>query len=292
MRLLVTGAAGFMGSDFVRLVLSKGEHEVVVLDVLTYAGNIRKLRLVWEDSASHFMRGDICDSDIIHSAVVGSDAVIHFAAESDVDREFVQTNVEGTRVLLAHARDAEVYRFILILTDEVYRELQWRDPAEESTRYGARLIPQREENAPKFFTEESGSAPRSPFGASKAAADHFSIAYYHTHGLPVIVTRSSNNYGSCQHWEKLIPRVVGHALAGEQVPVFREGKNVRDWLYVRDHSRGVLAALERGMPGVAYNLGGLSEKTNKQVVGAILSHLGLSEDWIELVEDRPGHDRR
>lgn len=298
MRLLVTGAAGFMGSDFVRLVLSRGEHEVVVLDALTYAGNVRNLSPVWEDPAFRFIRGDVCDPDVVRSAIDGSDAVIHFAAESDVgrsiggDRAFVQTNVEGTRVLLSHASDAEVYRFILISTDEVYGQLQWRDPSEEPTRMAVDRFRSGEENAPKFFTEESGFAPRSPYAASKAAVDHFSMAYYHTHGLPVIVTRSSNNYGPRQHPEKLIPRAVGHALAGEQVPVFGDGRNVRDWLYVRDHSRGVLAALERGTPGVAYNLGGLSEKTNMQVVGAILSRLGLSDDRIELVEDRPGHDRR
>ena len=209
-----------MGSDFVRLVLQEHAHEVVVLDSLTYAGNLQNLAPVREHSGFRFVEGDICDTDVVRSALAGSEVVVHFAAESHVDRSihgdrpFVQTNVEGTRVLLSEARKSGVSRFILISTDEVYGQLEWRDPSTEPTSHAVRRFRDGEPKAPRFFTEESRFEPRSPYAASKAAADHLCMAYYHTHGLPVIVTRSSNNYGPYQHREKLIPRAIGHALAG------------------------------------------------------------------------------
>jgi len=297
-KLLVTGAAGFMGSDFVRLTLEEGRHKVVVLDALTYAGNLQNLAPVAEHPNFRFIRGDVCSADAVRSALEDSEAVVHFAAESHVDRSihgdrpFIQTNVEGTRVLLSEARKAEVSRFMLISTDEVYGQLEWRDPSAETSAQAVRRFRDGEADAPGFFTEESSFAPRSPYAASKAAADHLGMAYYHTHALPVIVTRSSNNYGPYQHPEKLIPRAIHHALTGAPIPLYGDGQNVRDWLHVRDHSRGVLAALDRGVPGAAYNLGGLSERTNVQVVGAILTQMGLPDDRVQQVSDRPGHDRR
>ena len=287
-----------MGSDFVRLVMRTGEYDVVGLDSLTYAANLKSLSDVWGNHAFRFVQGDICDRDTVSSALEGADAVVHFAAESGVDRsiasdeEFVRTNVEGTRLLLSQALAASVSRFVMISTDEVYGELPWRDPAEEPTAMALSRFRIGDPGAPSFFTEETRFAPRSPYAASKAAADHLSMAYHHTHGLPVVVTRSSNNYGPGQHSEKLIPRAITLASAGKPVPVYGDGLHVRDWLHVRDHSRGVLAALKLGEPGTAYNLGGMSERTNLQIVLSILSELGLAEQRVEFVEDRLGHDRR
>jgi dTDP-glucose 4,6-dehydratase len=228
--------------------------------------------------------------------MAGCDAVVHFAAESHVDRSiagdipFVRTNVEGTRTLLAEARRAGVQRFVQISTDEVYGELPWRDPEAEPSPTA--LLRFHRTGAPPFFTEESPVAPRSPYAATKAGAEHLAAAYFHTFGVPVVVTRSSNNFGPGQHREKLIPLMIRHALEGLSLPVYGDGQNIRDWLFVRDHSLGVLAALEDGIPGQIYNLGALSERTNLQVVQAILAELGRGVEAIEFVEDRPGHDRR
>jgi len=295
-RVLVTGGAGFMGSDFVRLLLEQGEGEVLVLDALTYAGNLRNLEVVSGNPRFRFLQGDICDPQAVEGAMAGCTAVVHFAAETHVDRSiegdapFIRTNVEGTRVLLARARATGLLRFVQISTDEVYGELPWRDPLLEPTAQALERF--REGGEPPFFTEASPFAPRSPYAASKAAADQLALAYFHTHGLPVIVTRSSNNYGPGQFPEKLIPLMIRQALAGRPLPVYGDGRNVRDWLHVRDHSRGVLAALNRGVPGEAYNLGGGEERTNLQVVRALLAHLGRGEEGITFVVDRPGHDRR
>ncbi len=298
MKLLITGGAGFMGSDFVRLVLEEAGHQVVVLDALTYAGNLENLEPVQGSPRFRFARGDVCDPEAVGGPMIGVDAVVHFTAETHVDRsikrdvEFVRTNVEGTRVLLAAALDAGVSRFLFVSTDEVYGQLPWRDPAAEPTPTALARFRSGDASAPRFFTEESPLRPRSPYSASKAAADHLAIAYYHTHGLPVVVTRSSNNYGPCQFPEKLVPVMIRCALVGQPLPVYGDGRNVRDWLFVRDHSRGILAALEKGRPGEAYNLGGVSERTNVQVVHAILNELGRSADAIKFVPDRPGHDLR
>ncbi|MSR22640.1 MAG: dTDP-glucose 4,6-dehydratase [Gemmatimonadetes bacterium] len=298
MKLLVTGGAGFMGSDFVRLALEGGSHEVVVLDALTYAGNLRNLQAVDSDARFHFVHGDICDQEVAGGAMAGCDAVVHFAAETHVDRsirgdrEFVRTNVEGTRVLLSAALEAGIERFLFVSTDEVYGQLPWRDPGTESTPAALARFRAGNEDFPTFFTEESPFRPRSPYAATKAAADHLALAYHHTHGLPVVVTRASNNYGPYQFPEKLIPLMIRQAIEGGELPVYGDGRNVRDWLFVRDHSRGVLGALERGEPGEAYNLGGLSERTNLEVVRGIVRELGVGEGRIRFIPDRPGHDAR
>jgi len=296
MKLLVTGAAGFMGSDFVRMLFDREGFEVTVLDALTYAGNLENLRQVESLSGYHFIHGDICDAEIVAGAMEGCDAVVHFAAESHVDRSiagdapFVRTNVEGTRTLLSQARRVGIDRFLQISTDEVYGELPWRDPEAEPSP--SALLRFHRTGAPPFFREDSPVSPRSPYSASKAGAEHLALAYFHTHSLPVVVTRSSNNYGPGQNGEKMIPLMIRHALEGLPLPVYGDGQNVRDWLFVRDHSLGVLAALEDGVPGEVYNLGGLSERTNLQVVRAILADLGRGEELINYVTDRPGHDRR
>jgi dTDP-glucose 4,6-dehydratase len=317
MRLLVTGGAGFMGSDFIRFVLGEGPGRagsgagaqggsgpgaavthVINLDALTYAGNPRNVQAVADDPRYRFVRGDICDPALVEELVAEVDAVVHFAAESHVDRSiqgdavFVRTNVEGTRTLLAAARWAGVKRFVHVSTDEVYGHLPWRDPVAEPTERALERFRAGEEGASPFFTEKTPLGPRSPYSASKAASDLLALAYHRTWGLPVVVTRASNNYGPCQYPEKLIPLMVTRAMAGKPLPVYGDGLYVRDWLHVRDHSRGVWAALERGGEGEVYNLGGLSERTNLQVVRGILRALGKDQDLIESAEDRPGHDRR
>lgn len=296
MKVLVTGGAGFMGSDFVRLLFDREGYEVTVLDALTYAGNRDNLRSVEGLPGYHFIHGNICDPEVVAEAMAGCEAVVHFAAESHVDRSiagdipFVRTNVEGTRNLLAEARRVGIGRFLQISTDEVYGELPWRDP--ESEPSPSALLRFHRTGAPPFFTEESPLAPRSPYAATKAGAEHLASAYFITHGVPVIVTRSSNNFGPGQNREKLIPLMIRRALEGGALPLYGDGLNIRDWLFVHDHSLGVLAALEDGIPGEVYNLGALSERTNLHVVRAILAELGKGEDAIEFVEDRPGHDRR
>lgn len=299
MNLLVTGAAGFMGSDFVRVALERDEvRALTVLDALTYAGRRENLAEVESDPRYRFLKGDVCDARAVREAMAGCDAVIHFAAETHVDRSidadqvFVQTNVEGTRTLLAAAREQGVERMVHISTDEVYGHLPWRDAEAESTDLALERFRAGDPGASPFFTEESQIQPRSPYSASKAGADHLAVAYHATHGLPVVVTRASNNYGPRQFPEKLIPLLTTRGLQGETLPVYGDGLNVRDWLHVRDHSLGVWAALTRGRPGEVYNLGGRCERTNLQVVRGLLDALGLPESRIEFVADRPGHDRR
>lgn len=299
MKLLVTGAAGFMGSDFVHFALGEdGVRSLTVLDALTYAGRRENLAGVEGDPRFRFVHGDVADPATVRDAMAGCDTVVHFAAETHVDRSidadqvFIRTNVEGTRALLAAAREAGVRRFVLISTDEVYGHLEWRDPAAEPTDGALARFRSGDPEAPEFFTERSPIRPRSPYSASKAGADHLALAYHATHGLPVVVTRASNNYGARQFPEKLIPLLTTRALAGETLPVYGDGLNVRDWLHVRDHSMGVWGALHRGRSGEVYNLGGRSERTNLQVVRGILAALDLPESRIEFVPDRPGHDRR
>jgi dTDP-glucose 4,6-dehydratase len=285
-RLLVTGGAGFIGSNLVRHLLAGDDHvEVVNLDLLTYAGNRENLSDLSGDPRHSFVHADICDATAVRDALQGVDAVLNLAAESHVDRSvvsaapFVRTNVLGTQTLLAAALEVGVPRFVQVSTDEVYGELPWQDPADPDP------------DAPRF-TEDTPLAPRSPYSATKAAADLLALSYHTTHGLDVVVTRCSNNYGPYQFPEKLIPLMVTNALEGRPLPVYGDGLNVRDWIHVADHCRGLMAALHHGRAGRVYNFGGSAERTNLQVVRTILDVLGLGEERIRFVEDRPGHDLR
>jgi dTDP-glucose 4,6-dehydratase len=288
--LLVTGGAGFIGSNFVLSTLAATGEPVVTLDKLTYAASLMNLRPLEGDARHTFVRGDICDRELVRSLLHRHKprAIVHFAAESHVDRsiegpaEFVQTNVVGTWCLLeearAYAKDASL-RFLHVSTDEVYGTLGPDDPA---------------------FTEETPYAPNSPYAASKAASDHLVRAYFHTYGLPVVTTNCSNNYGPHQFPEKLIPLMIANALAGKPLPVYGDGRNVRDWLYVGDHCDALRLVLERGRAGETYNIGGESERANNDVVALLCRLLdrarprksGCYADLISYVKDRPGHDRR
>jgi dTDP-glucose 4,6-dehydratase len=283
-RVLVTGGMGFIGSNFVRLLLAeRPEYEVWNLDLLTYAANPENLSDVAGGAEAEgryrFVRGDIADPETMARlfAEGGFRSVVHFAAESHVDRSiasagpFVRTNVVGTQTLLDAARAAGVERFVHVSTDEVYGDLEPDEPA---------------------FTEETPIRPSSPYSASKAGSDHLALAYHRTHGMDVRVTRCSNNYGPYQFPEKLIPLMIVNALEGEPLPVYGCGDNVRDWIHVEDHCRGVLATLERGVAGRVYNFGGASERKNLDVVRQIAAAVGASEELIRFVTDRPGHDRR
>jgi dTDP-glucose 4,6-dehydratase len=286
---LVTGGAGFIGSNLVRhLLAERPEVEVVTLDALTYAGHLENLDGAIDHPRHRFVRGDICDGPLVADVMDAVDVVFNLAAESHVDRSivadqpFVRTNVVGTATLLAAALEVGVGRFVQISTDEVYGELPWVDPG----RVGDPSM------GVSRFTEETRLAPRSPYAATKAAADHLALAYHTTHGLDVVITRSSNNYGPYQFPEKLIPLMVRVALSDAPLPVYGDGLNVRDWLHVQDHCRGLVAAAERGRAGRVYNFGGDAERTNLDVVRAILAHLGKPESLLSFVDDRPGHDRR
>lgn len=286
MKILVTGGAGFIGSNLIRLLLAEdGGPEVTNLDLLTYAGSLENLREVQDHPRYTFVRGDICDGALVGEHMAGTDAVLHLAAESHVDRSisdpspFVRTNVLGTQVLLDQAREAGVSRFLQVSTDEVYGELPWVDPEE------------RDAFRPRF-TEETPLNPRSPYSASKAGGDLLALSYHITFDMDVVVVRGSNNYGPRQHREKLIPLMTTFAMEGKRLPVYGDGLNVRDWLFVDDFCKGILAALERGRPGEVYNFGGNAEKTNLQVIGEVLANLGAPHDLVSFVPDRRGHDRR
>lgn len=279
MKILVTGGAGFIGSAFVRYVLShQRDTSVVTLDKLTYAGNLENLAAVAADARHTFVKGDITDERTVRALLHDArfDAVVHFAAESHVDRSIlapdtaIETNVRGTATLLNAAREARISRFLLVSTDEVYGDIEAPDEADET-------FPLR---------------PSSPYAASKAGADLLALAYVRTFQLPVVITRASNNYGPYQFPEKLIPLMICNALEGKPLPIYGDGLQVRDWLYVDDHCRGVLAALERGRIGEVYNIAGGCPLTNMQVVRQVLEIVGASEELIQPVADRPGHDRR
>jgi dTDP-glucose 4,6-dehydratase len=276
---LVTGGAGFIGSNFVRLLRrERPDWTVVNLDKLTYAGNAESLADLRDDPKHVFVRGDIANAELVEHLLRnhGIDAIFNLAAESHVDRSilgpgiFVETNVSGTQVLLEAARQAKVNRFVQISTDEVYGSL----------------------GASGKFSESSPLKPSSPYSASKTAADLLALAYGHTFGMDVVVTRCSNNYGPYQFPEKLIPLMIANAFEGRKLPVYGDGLQVRDWIHVDDHNRALLAALERGRAGEVYNVGADNEWPNLQIVGKILELVGKGRELIEHVKDRPGHDRR
>ncbi len=279
MNILITGGSGFIGSNLVRLVLAERPGwRVVNLDKLTYAGNAESVAELEGNPRYRFVRGDIANGELVAEIVrsEGIDAVMHLAAESHVDRSilspaiFIETNVRGTQVLLEAARELRVKRFLHVSTDEVYGSL----------------------GPTGLFTEETPLAPSSPYSASKAGSDLLALAYAHTFGLPVVVTRCSNNYGPYQFPEKLIPLMIANALEDKALPVYGDGLNVRDWIHVEDHCRGLLAALEQGQAGQVYNFGASSERRNIEIVKGVLRLLGKPESLIQYVKDRPGHDRR
>jgi dTDP-glucose 4,6-dehydratase len=280
MRVLVTGGAGFIGSHYVRQALS-GEYEalsdaeIVVLDKLTYAGNRANLDPVADSPRLRFVRGDICDPAVVTEVMAGVDLVVHFAAESHVDRsilgaaDFVLTNVLGTQTLLQAALDAGVGKFVHVSTDEVYGSI------DEGS-----------------WPEDHPLEPNSPYSASKASSDLVARSFHRTYGLPVCITRCSNNYGPYQFPEKVIPLFVTNLMDGKRVPLYGDGSNVRDWLHVDDHCRGIQLVADNGRPGEVYNIGGGTELTNRELTERLLAAVGVGWEMVEQVEDRKGHDRR
>jgi dTDP-glucose 4,6-dehydratase len=275
MRLFVTGGAGFIGSNYVHHVLANSDDEVTVFDALTYAGNRANLASVESDPRFRFVHGDICDREAVADALAGHEVVVHFAAESHVDRSlldpdvFVRTNCSGTNVLCDLAVRAGVERFVHISTDEVYGSIEQGS-----------------------FTEDDVLSPRSPYSASKAGSDLIALAYHETHGLPVVVTRSSNQFGPHQFPEKLIPFFITNLMEGRRVPLYGDGMNIRDWLFVRDNCAGVDLVRRAGEVGRIYNIGAGNERTNREVTDRLLALLERDENWVDYVEDRLGHDRR
>ena len=278
-KLFITGGAGFIGSAFVRLLLNeRPDFELINFDALTYAGNLDNLADL-ESDRHHFVRGDIAvRDDVLASLPENCDAIVNFAAESHVDRsiasagEFLRTNIVGTQVLLDAARERNVRRFLQVSTDEVMGSLK----DDEET----------------FFSEDSGFAPNSPYAASKASAEHFVRAAHHTFGLDTVITRCGNNYGPRQFPEKFLPLTISNAMNDAPIPLYGDGKNVRDWIYVDDHCRGILAALEKGASGGVYNIGARNERRNIEVLESLLEALAKPKSLIHFVKDRPGHDRR
>lgn len=276
MKLLVTGGCGFIGSNFIRYMLNKHpRHKIVNLDKLTYCGRRENLEDIEKGRRYRFIKGDICNKKLVNRLTKGCDAILNFAAESHVDRsisdavDFVRTNVHGTQVLLDAARKNKIGRFIQVSTDEVYGSIQRGS-----------------------FNEESLLHPNSPYSASKAAGDHLTLAYYTTFKLPVIVTRSSNNFGPYQFPEKVIPLFITNLLENKKVPLYGDGMNVRDWLYVLDNCRAIDVILHKGKTGEIYNIGGSYEIPNIKLTRTILKLLGESSKMIKYVPDRLGHDRR
>ncbi|MHC4074946.1 MAG: dTDP-glucose 4,6-dehydratase [Planctomycetota bacterium] len=278
-RILVTGGAGFIASNFIRMVLSEGRDAFIVnLDKLTYAGNLENLGEYLDHPNHKFIKGDICDGKMVERIIdeYKIDSIINFAAESHVDRSiespkiFIETNVTGTLTLLEAARDKKLQRFIQVSTDEVYGSL-----GEEGK-----------------FSEDTPLSPNSPYSASKAAADYLVKAFGHTWGLPYNITRCSNNYGPYQFPEKMIPLMINNAINDKQLPLYGDGLNVRDWLYVYDHCQALWKILTKAPAGEIYNIGGCNEKTNLEVVEILLGRLGKPKSLIKYVKDRPGHDRR
>ncbi|MDR6552210.1 dTDP-glucose 4,6-dehydratase [Paenibacillus qinlingensis] len=278
MKLLVTGGAGFIGSNFIQYMLNRyTNYEILNLDSLTYAGNLENLKLVQDNSNYTFVQGDISDQKFVYNLFQqGIDGVIHFAAESHVDRSimdpgvFVKTNVLGTQVLLDASKKYGIKKFVHVSTDEVYGSL----------------------GATGLFTEETPLAPNSPYSASKAGSDLLVRSYFETFGIPINITRCSNNYGPYQFPEKLIPLIIANALSDKSLPVYGDGQNVRDWLHVEDHCSAIDLVFHNGISGEVYNIGGNNERTNIEIVQKILLQLGKPESLIQFVKDRLGHDRR
>jgi dTDP-glucose 4,6-dehydratase len=278
MKILITGGAGFIGSNFVNYMVEKyPDYQFVNLDALTYAGNLENLQKSEGKPNYRFVKGDITDWELVDLLVAdGVDVIVNFAAESHVDRSitepdiFVKTNIMGTQVLLDAAKKYGIKKYVQVSTDEVYGTL----------------------GKTGYFTEETPLAPNSPYSSSKAGADLLVRAYHETYGLPVNITRCSNNYGPYHFPEKLIPLMIINALKGKELPVYGDGLNVRDWLYVEDHCAAIDLVIHKGKDGEVYNVGGNNEQTNIEIVKRILKELGKSEDLIRFVQDRPGHDRR
>jgi dTDP-glucose 4,6-dehydratase len=277
MKLLVTGGAGFIGSNFIKLILrERPDWPVVNLDKLTYCGNLENLKDINAAHNYQFVRGDIADKGKMDEVLpAGFDAIVNFAAESHVDRSildaspFIRTNIEGTQVLLEGVNKFHIKRMIQVSTDEVYGSIERGS-----------------------FTEASNLHAGSPYAACKASADLMCMAYWNTYQTPVIITRCTNNYGPYQFPEKLIPLAVSNVMEGRSIPVYGDGLNVRDWIYVEDHCRAILAILEQGRDGETYNIAGGSELTNLEIVDKLLELLGKAKDMLHFVKDRPGHDRR
>lgn len=277
MRVLVTGGAGFIGNCFIRHMLeAHPDYKIVNLDALTYAGNLENLYDVKDNPNYEFVHGDICDKQLVRQLAAGCDMIVNFAAESHVDRSitgpeiFIETNVKGTLNLLQAAKEFNIQRYLQVSTDEVYGSL----------------------GKTGYFTETTPLSPNSPYSASKASADMLVRAYYETYKLPVLTTRCSNNYGPYQYPEKLIPFFISKLLKGEKVPVYGDGMNVRDWLFVYDHCSAIDTVLHKGRVGEVYNIGGHNEKTNLEITHLILDAMNKDESSIEYVQDRLGHDRR
>lgn len=275
MKILVTGGAGFIGSNFVKHLLRDTDHDATIIDSLTYSGTKRNLDGTLDDSRLRFVEGDIRNEDLVNELASETDAIVNFAAESHVDRSiegakpFVSTNVQGTQALLDAAVEHDHDRFLQISTDEVYGQV-----------------------LEGKFIEGDPLNPRNPYAATKASADMLARSYHITHDLPVLITRSSNNYGPNQHREKLIPKFITRAARGEQLPLYGDGQQIREWTFVEDNCRAVRRVLEDGSPGEIYNIGSGHELSNLEVTNKILQELGKSTDLIEFIDDRPGHDRR
>ena len=279
MNILVTGGAGFIGSNFIHYMLKKHpDDNLINLDLLTYAGNIHNLDDIKDNPHYHFVKGNIVNRELVTRLVheFNIDHIVNFAAESHVDRSilhpdiFVETNVQGTLALLDVAKKEGVEKFLQVSTDEVYGTL----------------------GATGYFTEESPLQPNSPYSASKASADMIVRSYFETYGYNVNITRCSNNYGPYQFPEKLIPLMTSNGMEGKDLPIYGNGKNIRDWLYVSDHCQAIDLVLRKGKPGEVYNVGGHNERTNNEIVHLIVDNLGISEDHIKYVKDRLGHDKR
>ena len=274
-KILVTGGAGFIGSNYVRHVLGTTDDAVTVYDALTYAGNLSTLRDVDDDPRYSFVKGNICDPETLEEAMLGHDAVVHFAAESHVDRsivgsdDFINTNCFGTNIVMDTARRLEITRVLHVGTDEVYGSVE---------------VGSSKETDPL--------EPRSPYSASKAGSDLIALSYHHTHGLPIVVTRCTNNFGPYQFPEKAIPLFTTNLLDGAKIPLYGDGLNERDWIYVDDHCAGVHLVLDAGTPGEIYNIGAGNETPNRVLVDKLLALFGVGEDSVQYVTDRLGHDRR